>query len=89
MNIANFIVLGLATYATVGMLFAIAFVVKGVGSIDATAAHAPLGFRLIILPGAAALWPLLLRRWLRARDRDHRHTSRTNTNGTLTLERHS
>ena len=25
------------------------------------------GFRLLILPGAAALWPLLLLRWLRAK----------------------
>ena len=37
----------------------------GVGRIDPSAAHAPVGFRLIIVPGTVALWPLLAIRWLR------------------------
>jgi hypothetical protein len=56
----------LTAYAASGVLFAIAFVAFGIGRVDAAAEHAPIGFRLLVIPGVAALWPLLLRRWLRA-----------------------
>jgi hypothetical protein len=54
----------LSAYAGLGLAFAVAFVAVGVQRVDPVAEHAPLGFRLIILPGAAALWPLLLVRWM-------------------------
>ena len=54
-------------YAVVGAVFAVAFVAWGVSRVDAHAAGAGLGFRLMILPGVAALWPLLLSRWIRVR----------------------
>jgi hypothetical protein len=53
-------------YAIVGVLFAILFVLRGVQRVDHQARGASIGFRLLILPGAAAFWPLLLMRWLRA-----------------------
>jgi hypothetical protein len=56
----------LAFYAVAGALFAAAFVSLGIGRVDPVAQHAPLGFRLIVFPGAAALWPLLLIRWIRS-----------------------
>lgn len=65
MAIALLILFVLGAYAAVGVVFALAFVTRGVGRIDAAARGAPIGFRLLIAPGAAALWPLLLRRWLR------------------------
>jgi hypothetical protein len=65
MFLAQSLVMLSGLYAAVGVLFAIAFVVKGVERVDPVAAGAGWGFRLLILPGAAALWPLLLRRWLR------------------------
>ena len=37
---------------------------RGVERIDPAAKGASRGFRLIIVPGAVALWPLLLRRWI-------------------------
>ena len=49
-------------YALIGLLFAVYFVIKGVGKIDPNAAQGSWGFRLLILPGAAALWPLMLKR---------------------------
>ena len=49
-----------------GAVFAVAFVTMGIQRVDSVAEHAPLGFRLIVLPGVAALWPLMLVRWLRA-----------------------
>ena len=54
-------------YAAIGVLFATVFVTVGIGRVDPVARKAPLGFRLIVLPGCAALWPLLLGRWMRAR----------------------
>ena len=54
-------------YAVVGIAFAAVFVAVGIGRVDPFARNAPLGFRLIVLPGCAALWPLLLGRWVRSR----------------------
>lgn len=55
----------LGLYAAVGLLFGLAFVTRGVERLDPGAAGATWGFRLVILPASVALWPLLLRRWLR------------------------
>jgi hypothetical protein len=54
-------------YAALGVLFAIAFVTAGVSRVDPVAKGSSIGFRLMILPGAAALWPLLLWRWISKR----------------------
>jgi len=56
-------------YAVVGMIFAAAFVTGGVGRIDPAARGAPLAFRLLILPGSVALWPLLVALWIRGAHR--------------------
>ena len=58
------IVLGL--YLAVGLLFSIPFLLKGAARIDEDAAQGSWGFKLLILPGTLALWPLLLARWLNA-----------------------
>lgn len=50
-------------YAGTGAVFACLFVWRGVARIDSVARDATIGFRLLIIPGAAALWPLLLLRW--------------------------
>ncbi|MGE0481355.1 MAG: hypothetical protein AB7Q17_12880 [Phycisphaerae bacterium] len=67
MSIAHSILIGVGAYVVVGVVFASAFVTRGVGRIDAAARGASPGFRLLIFPASAALWPLLLQRWLRAR----------------------
>jgi hypothetical protein len=59
------LVLG-ALYAGTGFVFGLAFVAVGVQRVDHSAAGAPWSFRLVILPGAAALWPLMLIKWIRA-----------------------
>ena len=65
--LAELLVDAVTLSAAVGTVFAIAFVAWGVSRVDRHAAGAGLGFRLMIFPGVAALWPLLLNRWLRAR----------------------
>ena len=64
MAAAQWFVWGLTAYGAVGLLFAAVFVSVGVHRVDPVAEHAPVGFRLIIFPGVAALWPLLLSRWI-------------------------
>jgi hypothetical protein len=54
----------LGLYAGLGLLFGLGFVTRGVERLDPAARGASRGFRLIVLPAAVALWPLLLRRWL-------------------------
>lgn len=56
----------LAAWVGCGAVFAVAFLVRGVGRIDPLAVGAPWGFRLLIAPGVVAFWPLLAARWLRA-----------------------
>ncbi|MEL7472585.1 MAG: hypothetical protein AAGK04_04645 [Planctomycetota bacterium] len=56
----------LGVYLGLGVLFGLVFVMLGAGRLDPHARRAPLVFRLLILPGSAALWPLLARRWARA-----------------------
>ena len=52
-------------YAALGVLFAVVFVTAGISSVDPVAKSSSIGFRLIILPGVAALWPVLLLQWMR------------------------
>ena len=65
LHLAPLIVNSLIIYGALGLVFALCFVTLGVGRIDPSAKGAGVGFRLMILPGAAALWPLLASRWLR------------------------
>jgi len=65
MAVAEVFAGALALYAAIGVVFAILFLVAGIQRIDSQARGAGAGFRLIIFPGVAALWPLLLKRWLR------------------------
>ncbi len=62
---AEGIVVAWGIYAGIGILFAGLFVTRGVERVDAAAHGASWGFRILILPGVAALWPLLASRWLR------------------------
>ena len=55
---------GIALYAAVGAVFALVFLLLGLNRIDHGAKGAGLGFRMMILPGLIALWPLMLIRWL-------------------------
>jgi hypothetical protein len=60
------IVMAFQVYALVGVLFAVPFVLRGAARLDSDAVEASWGFRVLIFPGAAALWPWLLLRWMRA-----------------------
>lgn len=63
--LATWLVWAATLYLGVGVLFAVPFVLLGAGRVDPLARHGSPGFRLLILPGVAALWPLLAVRWWR------------------------
>lgn len=61
-SLAQALLAAAGIYLGTGCAFAIWFVIAGVGRIDPAAASAGTGFRVLLVPGAAALWPLLARR---------------------------
>ena len=63
--LAKAFVYALEIYAALGLVFAVIFVSAGVQRLDSEAQGAGVGFRLLIVPGAAAFWPMLLARWAR------------------------
>ncbi len=66
MSAITIILLCLAAYGAIGLGFALPFVFVGLGKVDPVARDASRGVRLLLMPGAVALWPLMLRRWLAA-----------------------
>jgi hypothetical protein len=64
-TLAKAIVYALAVYASSGLVFAVPFVWLGVQRLDSEAQGSGIGFRLLILPGVAAFWPMFLYRWRR------------------------
>jgi hypothetical protein len=61
------VLLAFATHALVGTAFALAFVTVGAATLDPAARGTSWAFRALILPGSAALWPLLAVKWARHR----------------------
>lgn len=66
MTAAEWIVAVAVGYAAVGLLFGLAFVTIGVTRLDPAARGTSVAFRVLILPGAVALWPFLLLKWVSA-----------------------
>ena len=62
--VVAFLLNALALYAAIGVTTALAFAAFGVTRVQS--ASVSLGARILILPGAAALWPYVLFRWLKA-----------------------
>jgi hypothetical protein len=63
---ASLLLTAAGAYALAGVAFAVPFVLRGAGVLEPVAREGTWGFRLLILPGSATLWPYLLYRWWRA-----------------------
>jgi hypothetical protein len=63
--IATTIAIVAGLYVAAGLVAGVAFVVVGVTAVQS--APVTLGARILLLPGATALWPLVLSRWLKSR----------------------
>jgi hypothetical protein len=53
-------------YVAVGIAVGVAFVCYGVTRVLEHPATVSPGARILLFPASAALWPLILRRWLKA-----------------------
>jgi len=60
-----FLIYLLAAYVVVGIAAALAFVTIGIVQVQPMSVT--VGARILLLPGAFVLWPLVLGRWLKSR----------------------
>ena len=63
LQVARILVALFELYALAGLVFAGLFLPRAVTRLDPRVADAPATQWLLILPGVAALWPLLAWRW--------------------------
>jgi hypothetical protein len=64
-SLAHLVVLVAGVYLAIGLAFALIFVLRWAGRVDPAALSGTIGFRLLIIPGSALLWPFLASRLLR------------------------
>jgi len=65
MAAATAILILAAAYLAIGIVVGVAFVARGIGRAMPGAGSVSAGARILILPGCALLWPVILRRWIR------------------------
>jgi hypothetical protein len=66
-TVINIILSITVIYLLAGILFSILFLGIGIQVTDEGAHGTGIGFKLIILPGCIIFWPLLLRKWIKAK----------------------
>jgi hypothetical protein len=62
--VAKMIAVSVETYLACGLLFAVAFLPRGVLTIDERLRASPVTVRVLLVPGMMLLWPMFLRRWI-------------------------
>ena len=50
-------------YLLTGLLFYMVLLTRGISKIDPHAKNTRIGFKLLIMPGVMAFWPILWRKW--------------------------
>ena len=60
------VVMALGVYLVAGVAVAAGFVVFGVTRVLPERLPVTVGARILLIPGAAALWPYVLARWLKS-----------------------
>ena len=66
MIVAEVTLLIALAYVLCGLAVGVPFVLRGVDRVDEAARGATVAFRLLILPGTVALWPLMAAKWIKA-----------------------
>ena len=66
-QLAETLITAVGAYLCLGVLFALLFLIFGVSRIDPRARGGSVGYRLLVLPGVAALGPYLAWRWIRGK----------------------
>jgi len=64
MSFLSLLVYGFYGYLAIGLVTAVVVLTKAMKAIDPSTKGSTVTFKLIILPGVVALWPLIVRRWI-------------------------
>jgi hypothetical protein len=70
MSVSGAIFDAVVLYVAAGAVTAVAFVSLGISRVLPHPVPVTLGARILLLPGAFALWPYILIRWRKARSRE-------------------
>ena len=65
--VLNYVFAVIGIYFLVGFLFYLVFVFKWAAEMDENFQGSGFGFKLLILPGTLALWPVLFAKWKKAK----------------------
>ena len=68
-SIAQIIIGTVQVYLVIGLIFAIPFILFLIQRVDPSAQGSTWGFKLLALPGISLLWPLMLSRLIRGRQK--------------------
>ena len=55
----------LGIYLLTGLVFSIVLLVKGLSTLDPNTKTTGIGFKILMMPGIIAFWPILWRKWKR------------------------
>jgi hypothetical protein len=66
MTIGSILLYAFGVYVAVGVVAGVAFVLFGVTRVFGRPTPVSTGARILLFPASAALWPLVLRRWLKS-----------------------
>lgn len=69
MTLGTILLYAFALYLAAGIAVGLAFVTAGVTRVLDHPVPVTVGARILLFPASAALWPLVLRRWIKARTR--------------------
>ena len=65
-QIVNLFFLSLAAYIAIGIVFTVFFLLKGIAVVDSASKDTSKVFKLLIIPGIIAMWPVLANKWRRS-----------------------
>lgn len=65
-TIVNGLLLLLAIYLVLGFFFSLVFIFKGLVKVDPSTEGTSIWFKMLILPGLCAFWPLFFTKWRKA-----------------------
>lgn len=65
MSVAEIAIYIFYFYLALGFVFSLLFIWKGATTLDNDVAESPKTFRMLLIPEAIALWPILLLKWVR------------------------
>lgn len=67
LTVINIFLALVGSYFSIGLLFAIYFIIQGASKIDPIIADSKFKVRLLLAPGAIATWPFLVRKLVRSK----------------------